>query len=49
VAKALRNGDVEPWRVHNHGPEEGEGIACREYPVNGRLLGRCLIVAAGFE
>lgn len=33
------------WRVHNHGPEEG-GVACREYRLNGRLVGACLIEEA---
>jgi hypothetical protein len=28
--------------VHNHGTEEGEGLACREVLVNGELKGACL-------
>lgn len=28
--------------VHNHGPEEGKGLACRERRVNGRLVGECV-------
>jgi len=28
--------------VHNHGTEEGEGLACRELWVNGELKGACL-------
>lgn len=29
--------------VHNHGTEEGKGLACRELMVNGELLkGECL-------
>ena len=28
--------------VHNHGPEEGAGLACRESFVGGRLIGQCM-------
>ena len=28
--------------VHNHGTEEGKGLACRETLVNGKLKGECL-------
>ena len=28
--------------VHNHGTEEGEGLACREMLVDGELKGACL-------
>lgn len=28
--------------VHNHGPEEGPGIACRERVINGVLVGDCM-------
>lgn len=28
--------------VHNHGPEEGRGLACRERTVDGRQVGACL-------
>lgn len=28
--------------VHNHGTEEGEGLACRERKIGGRLIGACL-------
>ena len=28
--------------VHNHGTEEGKGLACRELMVNGELKGECL-------
>lgn len=28
--------------VHNHGTEEGEGLACREVLVDGELKGACL-------
>lgn len=28
--------------VHNHGPEEGAGLACPERRVGGRLVGACL-------
>ncbi len=38
---------VDPsWRVHDHGPEEGRGVECREYRINDRLLGECMIEAA---
>jgi hypothetical protein len=30
--------------VHNHGPEEGPGLLCREIKLtNGQLLGSCLL------
>lgn len=28
--------------VHNHGPDEGPGLGCRERTVNGRLVGDCI-------
>jgi hypothetical protein len=28
--------------VHNHGTEEGKGLACRERMVNGELKGECM-------
>lgn len=28
--------------VHNHGTEEGPGLACRERRINGRLVGDCI-------
>lgn len=29
--------------VHNHGPEEGSGLNCREFTqTNGKLMGDCL-------
>lgn len=28
--------------VHNHGPEDGPGLACRESVVDGHLRGACL-------
>ena len=28
--------------VHNHGTEEGKGLACRESVVNGELKGECM-------
>lgn len=28
--------------VHNHGPEEGPGLACNERRVDGRLVGACM-------
>jgi hypothetical protein len=33
-----------PWRrdVHNHGTEDGPGIACPERRVKGRLVGECI-------
>lgn len=31
------------WKVHNHGPEDGSGVACREFDLNGKLIGECLI------
>ncbi len=31
--------------VHNHGPDEGEGLACREWLVDGILRGECLTPA----
>jgi hypothetical protein len=32
-----------PGPVHNHGPEDGAGLLCREYPtLSGRLRGACL-------
>lgn len=38
---------VEPgWKVHNHGPEDGMGVGCREYHLNGRLVGACKIIEA---
>lgn len=36
----------EPWRVHDHGVEDGSGIGCREVRLNGRLIGWCLIAQA---
>lgn len=36
----------DPWRVHDHDTESGSGILCREYRINGRLVGSCLIEAA---
>lgn len=33
--------------VHNHGPEDGPGLACREIRLtDGRLIGSCLLAAA---
>jgi len=29
--------------VHNHGPEDGPGLACNERRVAGRLMGACLL------
>lgn len=29
--------------VHNHGPSEGKGLACRERRIDGRLVGECLL------
>jgi hypothetical protein len=37
---------TEAWEVHNHGPHQGRGTACREYHLNGRLVGACQIIAA---
>lgn len=34
------------WNVHNHGPDEGRGTACREYHLNGRLVGACKLSEA---
>jgi hypothetical protein len=31
-----------PMTVHNHGTEEGKGLACRERMVNGTLKGECM-------
>jgi hypothetical protein len=28
--------------VHNHGTEEGDGLACRELLIDGDLKGECL-------
>lgn len=28
--------------VHNHGPDEHAGLACREFLVNGELKGECI-------
>jgi hypothetical protein len=36
----------DPWFVHDHGVDEGRGTACREYHLNGRLVGACKIAAA---
>lgn len=36
-------GRREGWRVHNHGVEDGRGVGCYEYTLNGRLVGECLI------
>jgi hypothetical protein len=32
--------------VHNHGPEDGPGLACRERVIDGFLTGECLIAAS---
>jgi hypothetical protein len=32
--------------VHNHGPESGPGLACRELVIDGRRVGVCLLGAA---
>ena len=37
------------WQVHNHGPDQGRGTACREYHLNGRLVGSCKIIEATSE
>jgi hypothetical protein len=29
------------WGVHNHGSEQGDGLACRERLVDGQLRGDC--------
>ena len=29
------------WSVHNHGTEQGDGLACRERLVDGNLRGDC--------
>ena len=29
------------WGVHNHGTEQGDGLACRERLVDGQLRGDC--------
>lgn len=29
--------------VHNHGPDEGPGMACIERRIDGRLVGDCLL------
>lgn len=29
--------------VHNHGPDQGKGIACKEYRLFGRLVGECML------
>ncbi len=35
---------VRPHVAHNHGPEEGPGLACRETHLNdGRVIGACLL------
>ena len=31
---------------HNHGPDEGDGIYCREVEIDGKVVGICLIMAA---
>jgi hypothetical protein len=36
----------DAWEVHNHGPSEGRGTACREYEINYRLVGACKLAAA---
>lgn len=30
--------------VHNHGTEEGRGLACRESKIGGKLVGECMNV-----
>ena len=32
----------EPWKVHNHGTEDGPGLACPEIQFAGKLVGRCM-------
>lgn len=32
--------------VHNHGTEEGKGLACRESKIGGRLVGQCMNVTS---
>lgn len=34
--------EIYERQVHNHGTEEGEGLACRETVVDGKLKGECL-------
>lgn len=33
--------------VHNHGTDEGPGLACREATINGNLIGACMPCACG--
>ena len=35
-----------PAPVHNHGPEDGPGLSCRERRIDGRLVGDCVRPAA---
>lgn len=38
-----RRHDPYATRVHNHGPEDGPGVSCRERTLpDGRLIGACL-------
>lgn len=32
----------KPHLVHNHGSEDGNGLACRERHIDGRLVGECI-------
>ena len=47
-ARGMRDGYAIGWRaaeskiVHNHGTEDGPGLACRESLVDGRLVGNCI-------
>ena len=42
----MRNGGYcwngKPEKVHNHGSEDGLGLACRELKINGQLVGECM-------
>lgn len=31
------------WKVHNHGPDEGPGVACPQAQISGRLIGQCML------
>ncbi|MGN6206007.1 hypothetical protein [Humibacter sp.] len=43
VAAALEtSAQTASTPVHNHGPSEGPGLACRERMIGGRLVGDCL-------
>ena len=43
VMRALLPDERMPtMTVHNHGTEEGKGLACRESMVNGELKGECM-------